>query len=109
VPALNRVRGRHWSVEHRAKRFAAEVLAAEALAQGVPRATGRRRVRLRLTGWPKGRLPDGDAFDKILLDSLVRAGLLLDDDAKGLEGRMGVELARGPGDKTEITLEDVAG
>jgi hypothetical protein len=71
-PHLSAVRGRHWSREHKAKRLAAEILAAEAHRQGAPKATGRRRVRLKLTGWARCGLPDADAFDKLLLDS--RAG-----------------------------------
>lgn len=106
-PLLNAVRGRHWRSEHRAKKDLAGVLAAEACAQGVPKATGRRRVSLSLTGWARGGvLPDLDAFDKVMLDSLVRARLLLDDGEHGLDGRMAVALARGPR-RTVIVLEDV--
>ncbi len=59
------------------------------------------------TGWPTGRLPDRDAFDKCLLDALTRCGLLLDDGEKGVEGRMAVELVRGPKATTVIVLTDV--
>ena len=40
-----------------------------------------------MTGWPRGRLPDLDAFDKLFLDTLVEAHLLADDDARGLDYR----------------------
>ncbi len=105
-PTLNATLGRHWRKAHKAKVDTANLLAAEALNQGVPKATGKRRVSLRVSGWARGgRLPDGDSMDKCFLDAAVRSGLLTDDDAKGLDGRMTVVIERGP-KFTEITLED---
>jgi Holliday junction resolvase RusA-like endonuclease len=73
----------------------------------VPGATGQRRVSLSVTLAPRRRQPDADAYDKVLLDSLVRCGLLCDDNAKGILGRMSVEFLRGKTSETRITLEDV--
>lgn len=106
-PRLNQVRGRHWFREHAAKRDLAALLKFEAHNQHVPPATGKRRVRLQITGWIRGgKLPDLDAYDKLLLDALVRARLLQDDDGQDLDGRLAVELCRGE-KRTVITLEDV--
>lgn len=111
-PRLNQVRGRHWAAEHKAKGELAEFIRLYAvLAPGygkepVPKAAGRRRVRLELEGQPSGRLPDADAFDKLLLDALVQTGLLLDDGVKGLEGRVEVTFTRAPERLTRLILED---
>jgi hypothetical protein len=109
TPTLtNSIRGRHWRAEHRAKSKDAEFYRLYAAMQGVPAAAGKRRVALFCVGWPAGRMPDADGFDKCLLDSLVRAGLLTDDGPAGLEGRVAVTLARGASRRTVLVLEDVA-
>jgi len=106
-PLANAFIGRHWSIGHRLKRAAAQRLALEALAQRVPVASGRRRLRMVVSGWARGgRICDADAPLKAGLDSLVRCGLLLDDGPAGLEGMPLVEVVRGP-KRTIITLEDV--
>ena len=51
---LNTVRSRHWSAEHRAKKKDAQVYGTLALVQGIPRATGRRRVHILVSGWERG-------------------------------------------------------
>ena len=104
---LNSVRGRHWSAEHRAKKETKAMLESYAYIQRVPQARGRRRVEVLVTLNPKQGQPDKDAYDKILLDALVRTGLLLDDGEQGLEGRMGVRFERGTQQSTTIILEDV--
>lgn len=105
-PRLNQARGRHWHAEHKLKREAIEFVFFYARLCNVPPATGRRRVTLRVTLEPRRRQPDRDAYDKILLDALTRAGMLLDDSDRGLEGRMEVEFQRGAENKTEIVLEE---
>jgi hypothetical protein len=102
---LNSLIGCHWGTRSRRKRADREVVALEALAQGIPRATGRRRVSLVVTGWPTGRLPDADGLLKSTLDALVHAGLLVDDAPAWCE--LGaVEVCRGPRGTT-IVLEDL--
>lgn len=106
-PLINAVRGRHWSAEHKAKKEAAGLLWIAARQAGCPDATGPRRVSVRVTLGPGQRIRDPDACDKILLDALVRAGLLTDDDYAGVVGRMQVDYDRGPRPATVLTLEDV--
>lgn len=106
-PSLNRCRGRHWSAEHRLKKEAAAFVGTYALANRVPDAAGRRRVAVVVTLPPGAPARDLDNLDKILLDALVRARLLLDDGARGLDGRLGVEFRRGEEESTTLILEDV--
>jgi len=95
----------HWAERSRLKRIDRQVIYLAAREAGVPRAPGRRRVSLDVRGWPGGRMPDPDAFWKSVLDALVAAGMLTDDDQAGVE--MGhVILSRG-GPRTIITLEDL--
>ena len=108
-PLFNKVRGKHWSVEHKMKVALAELIGWYAAVEGIPKADHRRRVALRLAGWPQGRLPDRDAFDKMLLDALVITGQLVDDGPKWLEGRVDVELTRAEKKSTVIILEDCDG
>src|SRR6266536_815947 len=96
-PLANSCRGRHWSVAHRLRRQTTALLGVYALQQRVPRATGRRRVSVEVVLAPRMRQPDADAFDKLLLDSLVAAGLLVDDGDRGLAGRVEVSFRRGAG------------
>jgi hypothetical protein len=60
-----------------------------------------------LTLGPRQRGGDPDAYFKSVLDALVRAGLLIDDNRQGAE--LGdVTFARGLARRTEIVLEDVS-
>jgi hypothetical protein len=103
---LNRLLGCHWGTRSRLKRADADLVAVYAMRAGVPRATSRRRVTLRLTLGPRQRAPDPDALWKSLLDGLVRAGLLVDDNYQGVE--LGeVIFERGPEQSTRIVLEDL--
>ena len=94
-PLSNDWRGRHWSVAHRLRKLSTQVLGIYALQQHVPRATGQRRVSVEIVLAPRQRQPDRDAFDKLLLDALTGAGLLLDDGERGLVGRVEVTFRRG--------------
>lgn len=106
-PLANRWVGRHWAVKANLRKQAEQFLGWYAARAGIPKAAGKRRVRLVMTGWPNGKLPDADAFDKVFLDAAVRSGLLLDDNAKGLEGRVGITLVRSSVVNTRVELEDV--
>jgi Holliday junction resolvase RusA-like endonuclease len=77
-----------------------------AAAAGVPSATGKRRVDLKLMGQKPG---DPDNRLKSLLDSLVESKLLIDDSAQWCEiGK--IEVVPRRYDKvTEITLTDLEG
>lgn len=108
-PLANRWRGRHWSVAHKLRHETQETLAVYARLQRVPAASGPRKVALALALAPRQKQPDADAFDKLLLDALVGAGLLLDDSARGLAGRVEVSFSRCSLEDwgTILTLEDV--
>jgi hypothetical protein len=105
---LNSWDGRHWSVRARAKRIDRELLGWHARAAGIPPAKGKRRVSLVIVLAPRQRGGDPDCYWKSLLDSLVAAGLLTDDNRLGCE--LGtVRFVRGPRRQTEIRLRDVRG
>lgn len=105
-PRLNQVRGRHWYAEAKLKKEAIAFIVFYARLCGVPPARGRRRVSLRIVLGPRRRQPDRDAYDKMLLDALCRAGLLLDDSDRGLVGRVDIQFRRGPNCETTITIEE---
>lgn len=102
---LNKLLGCHWAVAHKRKRADKATIALEAKQQGLPLATGKRRVSLVLT-LPKGqRRWDSDAFWKTMLDGLTACGLLVDDSPKWCE--LGpVEQVRGKVKRTVVVLED---
>lgn len=103
---LNPSMRKHWRSRNKSLRDQGGLIRVFAMLQMIHPAGGRRRVSLEVHGWPSGRLPDADAFDKLLLDALVAAGLLVDDDDAGVEGRMQVKIVRSKERKTIITLED---
>lgn len=103
--SVNRLLGSHWARARKRKRFDRDVVAAEALRQGIPGAAGRRRVSVAVTTPGRGGLPDPDNLLKSLLDALTRCGLLLDDSSGKME--LGaVTVARGERRRTVVTLED---
>lgn len=72
----------------------------------VPRATGKRRVTVRVESAAR-RLADPDAYLKASHDGLVACGRLVDDSSRYLEiGTPAVE--RGPRLKVEILLEELS-
>jgi hypothetical protein len=98
--------GCHWSKKHRYKKADREIIAAYALAAGIPRAAGRRKVDLLITLAPRERSPDPDNLWKSTLDGLVGCGLLINDNPQWLE--LGsVRFRRGAQRRTEIILRDV--
>lgn len=106
-PTINQFFGKHWRIRHKLSRQCKDMIAVHAMQQSIPKASGRRAVLLQVWGWGHGgRLPDRDAFDKLTLDALVACGMLTDDNAKGLAGRMLVEITRSKDKRTEIVLED---
>jgi Holliday junction resolvase RusA-like endonuclease len=88
------------------KRADRELIAWYAKAADVPTATGRRRVSLLLTLSPRQRGGDPDAYWKAVLDALVHARLLTDDNRQGVE--LGdVEYERASARATTILLQDL--
>lgn len=108
-PLLNQFVGRHWQALHRAKVQTADLLHVLAIQQGVPGATGLRRLALTIRLWGRQKQCDADAPWKVLLDSLKRAGLLIDDGPLGLAGLPSLSFERVGKEKagTLILLEDV--
>lgn len=103
---LNEFADRHWSVRKRAKDGDKAVVKVHARIDGIPRATGKRRVHLWI-GLTKGqRRPDPDSFFKSLLDALVAAGLLVDDGPKWCE-LAPVGYGRGERVRTVIDLQEI--
>jgi hypothetical protein len=88
------------------KRGEAAVIAGEALAQGIAKATGRRRISIRCEGWPRGKLADSDNLRKVLLDICVSAGLLLDDGPAQCE-QGPLDVVRAQAWTTTVVLEDL--
>lgn len=81
----NKWDGRHWSARSKLKKFDRELIAVEAHNQEITRARGKRRVTLELVLGPRQRGGDPDAYWKSLLDAMVHAKLLTDDNAAGVE------------------------
>lgn len=107
LPLINSVRNKFWTAEHRVKKKTTQRLVLEAMVQGVPAAQGKRSVKITMHGWGTGGgLPDRDAPLKLSLDSMKRAGLILDDGEHGIAGMPLVEFVRSKEVKTIIELED---
>lgn len=81
-------------------------IAAHVALLGLPPATGKRRVTLTLTMGKRQRTPDPDGVFKSLLDALVHAKMLVDDNKEGLQ-LMPVRFERGAEKATTILLEDM--
>ncbi len=100
---LNQLMNVHWSVANKKKK--ADTLMISACSQHIPKALGKRRVELIIEMGSKQRCADVDAFWKVVLDSLVRCRLLVDDHPKHCE-IMPVQFPRGK-KSTTIRLHDV--
>src|ERR1051326_4545648 len=76
---------KHWGTARRLKRADVEIVGAHALVAGTPRAIGKRRVSLQIM--LKGRQKEADplAYCKSLLDALVKAHLIIDDNDRFME------------------------
>lgn len=103
---LNELLVQHWASAGRRKTADALRLLIECQNQKIPLATGRRRVTL-LWRLEKGeRTPDADGLWKSLLDGLVHAGRLKDDNPKWCETAP-VTYERGEVKGIEVVLEDL--
>lgn len=72
---------------------------------GVPRATGKRRVRAWVA--KRGPRPDGTNLLKSFCDALVNTGLLVDDSAEWLE-IVTPAVSKGTVTATTVLIEDIA-
>jgi hypothetical protein len=105
-PSLNVLLRMHWA--RRAKLKSGVYLLVWVLGReaGIPPATGKRRVSLRLTVVNRSHAMDPDNALKVLMDACVQAKFLVDDRAEFCElGR--VEIVKGARKRTEIVLEDL--
>jgi Holliday junction resolvase RusA-like endonuclease len=102
--SANRLMRMHYSARNRALKGDAELVAVYALQAGVAKAVGKRRLRMTFTS--NDSLPDPDNCLKSLLDSLVKARLLLDDSPSYVE-LAAVSVKRGERRMTTVELEDV--
>ncbi len=105
---LNQLLYRHWQAVRRLKHGDEQLVGHYFRQSGIPPATGKRRVSLVIRLKPRAKQADDDAIWKCLLDGLVRAHALRDDNRAGVE--MGsIEYERGKIDDwgTLIILEDL--
>jgi hypothetical protein len=108
-PALdNELTRKHWRVKDGLKRRDVAIVAWACRTQGVPTATNRRRVAVRITNRYTSRYPDPLAPFKSLLDALVRCGALVDDSGRWCEVVTPAQYRRGPL-ATTIELTDLEG
>lgn len=103
---LNKLVGCHWATAARRKRSDRHMVGVYAKIARLPKATGPRRIRLRIVLAPGQRAGDPDAYWKSLLDALVHVGLLLDDNRQHVE-LAPVAFGRADKRRTEIILEDI--
>jgi len=103
---VNQMIGAPWQQTYHVKKVDAQTIHLYAWIHSIRKATGRRRVSLKLFGWRRGRMSDPDAHWKSLLDGLVWCGLLIDDAYRFCE--LGtIKMTRCERTWTEITLEDI--
>jgi hypothetical protein len=105
-PSLNRLLRMHWAARLRLGRQVKQLVGLERLAQGLPKAGGRRRVSVLVEVAGPGGLPDPDGTLKLLLDALVACGLLIDDSARWCECAPPA-VRRGEATRTVVALEDM--
>lgn len=104
---LNRLLHCHWGTAAKRKALDRDTIAAAVLVYGVPPATGKRRVELRIILAKGQRASDPDSFWKSLLDGLTHARAIRDDNRQWCE--LGpARFARGEDLVTLVTLVDVA-
>ena len=106
--SVNKLLSMHWGSRGKVKRGDMDIIAHFASVQKLPRATGRRKVTIRVV-WPRGaRMPDPDNIKKVLLDGFVAASLLVDDSIKWCQVEP-IEYFRHAGEVREVfaIFEDI--
>lgn len=101
---LNQLLNCHWGWAHSLKTANTQMIGVYAHQAKVPKATGRRSVKMLITMGKGQRTGDPDAYYKTTHDSLVNLGLLKNDNHVWLE-LTPVEFKRGEM-ATTITLRD---
>ncbi len=100
---LNRLMTCHWANAGRLKKL--DLMVLQVASNGLPRAAGKRRVRMTVTLSKYQRAPDPDALWKTTLDALVHARMLINDSHLWCELDP-VEFMRGTEQATTILLMD---
>lgn len=96
----------HWAKRKKEMDECKALVAAYALAQAIPKATGKRRVTVKLVLGRRNKVRDGDSSFKLILDSCTADGLLIDDGPRWCE-LMPLVQERGRERATIIILEDL--
>jgi Holliday junction resolvase RusA-like endonuclease len=105
---LNQFADKSWHVRSRLKAADKNMVAHYARQADVAPPEGRRKVSLVVVLRKGQRAPDTDAYWKSLLDALVKAGVLIDDNRNGcLTGDVEFQRSRDDGCETTIIVEDV--
>ena len=102
-PSLNQYIGKHWSIGYNLKNECKQLVLA--YSRHIPQATTKRSVQMHVVLGKGMREHDADNTQKLILDGLVHAGMLVDDSPKWVEF-LGVTYERGV-HQTIITLEDL--
>lgn len=103
---LNELLEVHWAKAHRRKNADALRILVACQNAKAPKAEGKRRVTLTWRLEKGERTPDADGVWKSLLDALVRAGQLKDDNPTWCECAP-VQFERGPVKGITVELEDL--
>ena len=103
---LNAMLWKHWRVVSKLKKTDETRIVVECRNQRIPNATGKRRVILTWVMASRSKPIDADAPWKNLLDGLVTAGALKDDNLQWCE-LVGPVLERGPVKGIRVELEDI--
>jgi hypothetical protein len=103
---LNRLLECHWAKRGRLKKADYQVLALWCRLARVPEAKGKRVVRLHVVLGKGQRACDPDSFSKVLLDGLVAARMLVNDNRQWVECPPPT-FSRAKEKATVITLEEV--
>lgn len=103
IPSLNEYVGKHWSVGHKLKNECKGLVIA--YSRHIPKAQRKRRIDLHIVLGKGRRKLDRDNSYKLILDALVNAELLIDDNEKYCD--LGdITYSRGV-PSTEILLTDL--
>ena len=103
---LNKLINCHWGTAAKRKKKDRQTIAFANFDAGIPPATGKRRVTIRIVLGKGQRACDPDAYQKTTLDSLVACNLLRDDSRTWCE-LAPIEFERGKR-ATVIKLEDIS-
>lgn len=100
---VNQLLGMHWAKARTRKAADRQMIGVYAYKAGIPKATGKRHVKLTVIKSGKGRLPDPDAYFKSVLDALKNLGYIIDDSSQWVSWEQPI-IERGKQTKTVINI-----